>query len=195
MNISVYGIKAWICLCLVVRWVSSFLVERGLLRRFARTLLPIVADVTRSLARLLMGISDSAKRLLAPPEAVDEIAIEARVVDEFAIEDSDMGETTIKDRLIRMYSVGRRELLQIVVEFTHFYAYLLKITADVAQNLLKTMDDPRAKCWLHVGAFICQVGSTLLLYHLAWTYLWILLSKCLRCVTVCAMVDSIAVCQ
>jgi hypothetical protein len=195
MNISVYGIEAWICVCLVVRWVSSFLVERGLLRRFARTLLPFVADVTRSLARLLMGISDSAKRLLAPPEAVDEIAIEARVVDEFAIEDGDMEETTIKDRLFRMYSGGRRELLQTVVEFTHFYADLLKITADVAQHLLKTMDDPRAKCWLHAGAFICQVGSTLLLYHLAWTYLWILLSKCLRCVTVCAMVDSVAVCQ
>jgi len=165
------------------------------MRRLARTFLPIVAHITRSFACLLMGISDSAQRLLAPPEAVDEIAIEERDMDSIAIEEHDVEEITIKDRLFRMYSVGRRELLQTVVEFTHFYADLLKITADVAQHLLKTMDDPRAKCWLHAGAFICQVGSTLLLYHLAWTYLWILLSKCLRCVTVCSIVDSVAVCQ
>ena len=195
MSISVYSAEAWLCICLAVRWMCSALVEQGLMRRLARTFLPIVAHITRSFACLLMGISDSAQRLLAPPEAVDEIAIEERYMDSIAIEEDDVEEITIKDRLFRMYSVGRRELLQTVVEFTHFYADLLNITADVTQYLLTMMDDPRAKCWLHAGAFVCQMGSTLLLYHLAWTYLWILLSKCLRCVTVCAMVDSVAVCQ
>jgi hypothetical protein len=86
MNISVYSIEAWICVYLIVRWMSSVLVEQGLLLRFARTFLPIVAYFTRSFARLLIGTFDSAKRLLAPSEAVDEIAIE----------DSDMEEITIK---------------------------------------------------------------------------------------------------
>jgi hypothetical protein len=106
-----------------------------------------------------------------------------------------MDEIAMEDSQGYTHSFWMREILLTVIDFTRFYADLMKITADVAQHLLKMMDDPRAKCWLHVGALVCQMGSTLLLYHLAWTYFWILLSKCLRCVTICAMVDSIAVCQ
>jgi hypothetical protein len=128
--------------------MSSVLVEQGLLGRFARTILPIVADFTRSFARLLMGISDSAKRLLVPSEDVDEIAIE----------DRDMEEIKIKDRLFCIYSVGRRELLQTVVDFTRFHADLMKMTADVAQYLHRMMDDPHVKIGLQVGEVVCSVG-------------------------------------
>jgi hypothetical protein len=130
--------------------MSSVLVEQGLLGRFARTILPIVADFTRSFARLLMGISDSAKRLLVPSEDVDEIAIE----------DRDMEEIKIKDRLFCIYSVGRRELLQTVtvVNFTRFHANLMKMTADAAQYLHRMMDDPHVKIGLQVGEVLCSVG-------------------------------------
>jgi hypothetical protein len=189
MSISVYSAEAWLCICLVVRWMCSALVEHGLLRFFARTSMQMVADLTRCLSRLMMVISDSAKRLLTPSEFVDVPLGPDRFYTHA------MDEIEMVDRQAYTRSFWKRELLQTVMEFARFYADLLKITADIAQHLLKMMDDPRTKCWLHAGAFVCQMGSTLLLYHLAWTYLWILLSKCLRCVTVCAMVDSVLVCQ
>jgi hypothetical protein len=56
--------------------MCSVLVEQGLLLRLTRTSMQMVADLTCCLSRLMMVISDRAKRLLIPSEFVDEITME-----------------------------------------------------------------------------------------------------------------------
>jgi hypothetical protein len=89
--------------------MCSVLVEQGLLQRFARTSMQMVADLTRCFSRLMIMIviSDGAKRLLTPSESMDEIAIE--------------------DRQGYIHSFWIREILQTVIDFTRFYASLPSI--------------------------------------------------------------------
>ena len=90
--------------------------------------------------------------------------------------------------------LANRDLLRWMADVTRVAGHLMVSISDGARDVMDRMEESGSMGWLQVGAVLCSVYASLVLYDLAWLYLWMGLSKWLRCVAVCTVADGVAVC-